>query len=130
MPMQGSFLAAQQHLQGYSDATLGQMRNLLAAFVVPSTGVVVYRDGEPVAAGLMAVAGGIVITGNVVTDPLRRRQGLGAGMMRTGLHWARTHGATVAALNVQADNVAGQALYTSLGYQHQYDYAYRVPGAA
>ncbi|MFN4210677.1 MAG: GNAT family N-acetyltransferase [Devosia sp.] len=125
-----AFLAAQQHLQGYSDATIDQMRSLLAAFVVPSTGIVLYRDGEPVATGLMAVAGGIVITGNVVTDALRRRQGLGAAMMRTGLHWARAQGATVAALNVQADNPAGQALYASLGYEYQYDYTYRIPGVA
>lgn len=124
------FLAAQQRLQGYSDTTVAQMRGLLGAFVVPSTGIVVCRDGEPVASGLMAVANGIVITGNVITDAGRRRQGLGAAMMRTGLAWARTHGATVAALNVQADNPAGQALYASLGYTHQYDYTYRIPGAA
>ena len=125
-----AFLAAQQHLQGYSDATVAQLRNLLAAFVVPSTGIVVYRDGQPAAAGLMAVADGIVITGNVITDATRRRQGLGAAMMRTGLNWARSQGASVAALNVQADNPAGQALYASLGYQYQYDYTYRVPGQA
>ena len=125
-----AFLAAQQQLQGYSDATLARMRNLLSAFVVPSTGIVVYRHGQPVAAGLMAVADGIVITGNVITDATRRRQGLGAAMMRTGLNWARTQGASVAALNVQADNPAGQALYGSLGYQYQYDYTYRIPGQA
>ncbi|HTO29003.1 MAG TPA: GNAT family N-acetyltransferase [Devosia sp.] len=124
------FLAVQQRLQGYGDTTLAGMRNVLAAFVVPSTGIVVYRDGEPVASGLMAVADGIVVTGNVITDPSRRRQGLGAAMMHTGLAWARTQGATVAALNVQADNPAGQALYTSLGYSYQYDYTYRIPGAA
>jgi ribosomal protein S18 acetylase RimI-like enzyme len=124
-----AFLAAQQHLQGYSDATTASLANLLAAFVVPATGIVVYRDGDPVASGLMAVADGIVVTGNVITDPSRRRQGLGAAMMRSGLAWARTKGATVAALNVQADNEAGQALYTALGYQYQYDYAYRIPGA-
>lgn len=125
-----AFLAAQQHLQGYGDATIAQMRSLLAAFVVPSAGIVVYRDGAPAAAGLMAVAGGIAITGNVITDANRRRQGLGSAMMCTGLHWARGQGATVAALNVQADNPAGQALYTSLGYTHQYDYSYRIPGTA
>lgn len=122
-----AFLAAQQHLQGYSDATVVQMRNVLAALVVPSTGIVVYRDGEPVAAGLMAIAHGIVITGNVIADSTRRRQGLGSAMMRTGLAWAKAQGATVAALNVQADNAAGQALYASLGYSHQYDYTYRIP---
>ena len=122
-----AFLAAQRHLQGYSDATVIQMRNVLAALVVPATGIVVYREGEPVASGLMAVADGIVITGNVIADRTRRRQGLGSAMMRTGLAWARAQGATIAALNVAADNPAGQALYASLGYRHQYDYTYRIP---
>lgn len=125
-----AFLEAQRKLQGHSDATMAGMRALLSALVVPATGIVVYRDGEPAAAGLMAVADAIVVTGNVITDPSRRRQGLGAAMMRSGLAWARAHGATTAALNVQADNPAGQALYASLGYSHQYDYAYRIPGPA
>ncbi len=51
-------------------------------------------------------------------------------MMRTGLAWAKAQGATVAALNVQADNAAGMALYASLGYRHQYDYTYRIPRQA
>lgn len=125
-----AFLAAQQHLQGYSEATIVQMRNLLAAMVVPATGVVIYRDGAPVASGLMAISNGIVITGNVVTDQARRRQGLAAAMMRSGLAWAKGEGATVAALNVQADNAAAQALYAGLGYIYQYDYTYRIPGQA
>lgn len=124
-----AFLEAQRKLQGYGDATLAGMRALLSALVVPATGIVVYRDGEPAASGLMAVADAIVVTGNVITDPGRRRQGLGAAMMSSGLAWARTQGATTAALNVQADNPAGQALYQSLGYTHQYDYSYRIPGA-
>ncbi|RYE48381.1 MAG: GNAT family N-acetyltransferase, partial [Hyphomicrobiales bacterium] len=70
-----------------------------------------------------------VITGNVITDPTRRRQGLAAAMMRTGLHWAHEKGATTAALNVQADNSAAKALYAGLGFAHQYDYHYRIPGA-
>jgi len=77
----------------------------------------------------MAVADGIVITGNVVTDPARRRQGLAAAMMLSGLAWAKGQGARFAALNVQADNDAAKALYAGLGYTHQYDYHYRIPGA-
>jgi len=125
-----AFVSAQQHLQDYSDATVLQLRNLLAALVVPATGVVVYRDGAPVASGVMAVSNGVVITGNVVTDATRRRQGLAAAMMRSGLAWAKGKGATVAALNVAADNAGAQALYAGLGYAHQYDYAYRIPGQA
>jgi ribosomal protein S18 acetylase RimI-like enzyme len=66
----------------------------------------------------------------VVTDASERRKGYGGAMMRTGLAWARSAGAAFAALNVAADNPAGQALYRGLGYSAQYDYVYRVPGAA
>jgi ribosomal protein S18 acetylase RimI-like enzyme len=51
-------------------------------------------------------------------------------MMRTGLAWAKSAGANLAALNVAADNPAAQALYAGLGYARQYDYAYRTPVAA
>jgi len=123
------FLAVAQRLQGYDEAMMTGMKNLLAAFQVPAAGIVLLRDGEAVASSIMAIADAIVITGNVVTDPARRRQGLGAAMMRTGLAWARQNGAKFAALNVQADNEAGKALYHTLGYTHQYDYHYCIPGA-
>ena len=123
------FLAAQQKLQGQDDAMMARMKALLAVMTVPATGIVVERDGEVVASGLMAISNGIVITGNVITDPSRRRQGLAAAMMRTGLSWAHGKDATIAALNVQADNPGAKALYSGLGYTHQYDYSYRIPGA-
>jgi ribosomal protein S18 acetylase RimI-like enzyme len=123
------FLATSQRLQGYDDERLGKLRALLGVVEVPGCGVVLYSaDGEPVASSLMAVADGIVVTGNVVTDQTQRRKGYGAAMMRTGLAWAKEMGARIAALNVAADNPAGQALYRSLGYCHQYDYVYRIPG--
>lgn len=126
-----AFLAAQQRLQGYSDERLARCRSLLAVIDVPACGIVLREaDGSAVASALMAVADGIVITGNVVTDKAHRRKGHAAAMMRTGLAWARANGASIAALNVAADNPAGQALYRSLGYTHQYDYTYRVPGTA
>lgn len=124
-----AFLAVQQQLQAYSEANMAGMRALLGVMKVPATGIVTYRDRVPVASGLMAISNAIVITGNVVTDPARRRQGLASAMMRTGLHWAREKGAKIAALNVQADNEGAKALYRGLGFAHQYDYHYRIPGA-
>jgi Acetyltransferases len=129
-PLDPDFLAAQQALQEYGAGTMDHLRALLAVLTVPAAGIVIYRDGAPVASGLMAIADGIVITGNVITDPTRRRQGLAAAMMRTGLAWARANGAIIAALNVQADNEAAKALYGGLGYRHQYDYLYRIPKEA
>jgi GNAT superfamily N-acetyltransferase len=125
------FLAVQQRLQGYSDDKLAKLRALLAVVDSPGVGIVLFSaDGEPVATALMVIGDGIVITGNVITDPTQRRKGYGAAMMRTGLSWAKAAGATIAALNVAADNPGGQALYRGLGYTRQYDYSYRIPAAA
>ncbi|MEO8757415.1 MAG: GNAT family N-acetyltransferase [Devosia sp.] len=124
------FLAAQQALRGYADDKLERLKALLAVIEVPARGVVLYApDAAAVATSLMAVADGIVITGNVITDTTQRRKGYAAAMMRTGLAWAREAGATIAALNVAADNLAGQGLYRGLGYTRQYDYCYRLPVA-
>jgi GNAT superfamily N-acetyltransferase len=122
------FLAAQQRLKGASNEEMAKLRAVLYVFEVPADGVVLRaEDGRPVSSALMAVADGIVITGNVVTDSNERRKGYAAAMMHTGLAWAAKEGARFAALNVAADNEAGLALYQSLGYRPQYDYAYRVP---
>ena len=122
------FLAAQQQLRRYDETQLAGLRALLSAMSVPAAGIVLYREGRPVATCLTAIADAITITGNVITDPARRREGLAAAMMRTGHHWAMANGATTAALNVEADNAPAKALYRALGYAHQYDYHYRIPG--
>ena len=75
---------------------------------MPACGIVLRNaEGDPVATALMAIADGIVITGNVITDPTQRRKGHGAAMMRSGLAWAHGAGATVAALNVAGQQPAG-----------------------
>jgi len=123
------FLGAQQKLQGYDAATLEGLKNLTAAIKTSATGIVLTRDGEAVATAIMALADGIVVAGNVVTDTTRRRQGLGKAMMNSGLAWAKREGAQFAALNVEAGNTAALGLYSGLGYTHKYDYHYRIPGA-
>jgi GNAT superfamily N-acetyltransferase len=126
-PLDQRFLVAQQVLQGYPDETQAKLRAVLLALEVPARGIVFHaEDGRPVSSALMAVCRGIVVTGNVVTDAGERRKGYGAAMMQTGLAWAWSAGARVAALNVVADNAGAQALYRGLGYATQYDYAYRV----
>jgi GNAT superfamily N-acetyltransferase len=126
-----AFLAVQQQLRGYSDEKLGRLKALLAVVDVPGKGVVLTSpEGQPVATSLMVIGDGIVITGNVITDTTQRHKGYAAAMMHTGLAWAKSAGATIAALNVAADNPAAQALYRSLGYRRQYDYTYRIPAAA
>ncbi len=126
-----AFLEAQRRLKHYDDAAVARFRAILGVIEVPARGIVL-RDssGRAVSSALMAVADGIVVTGNVVTDAAERRKGYGAAMMRTGLAWARSAGAAFASLNVDAGNAPALALYGGLGYRPQYDYVYRVPGAA
>ena len=122
------FFAVQQRLRGYDDVMLGKLKAVVAALTVPARGIVLRNaEGDAVATALMAIADGIVITGNVFTDPTERRKGHAAAMMRSGLAWAHSAGATVAALNVQASNPPAVALYSGLGYGYQYDYVYRLP---
>jgi ribosomal protein S18 acetylase RimI-like enzyme len=126
-----AFLDAQRRLRGYDEARLAKLQAILAAMRVPARGVVMWSaDGRPVASAVMAIADGIVVTGNVVTAAAERRRGLGSALMRTGLAWAREGGANAAALNVEADNAPAVALYESLGYRAQYDYVYRVKAPA
>ncbi len=123
-----TFLKAQTDLKHWDDATLQKFQAITAMFDVPACGIVLHSDdGRVVSSALMAVAGTIVITGNVITDATERGRGYGRRMMRTGLAWAHANGARTAALNVAADNVAGRALYAALGYRRQYDYVYRTP---
>jgi GNAT superfamily N-acetyltransferase len=123
------FLTEHQRLTAYDDEKVGKLRAILGVLEVPAIGIVLRAlDGRAVSSALMAIADGIVITGNVVTDQSERRKGYGSGMMRTGLAWAHAAGAKYAALNVVAENAVAQALYRGLGYRYQYDYVYRVPG--
>lgn len=126
-PLDPDFLAIARRLQDYSASQMAGLESLLTALRVPARATVLFADGVPVASAIHAVADGMVITGNVVTAADQRRKGYGAAMMRSGLAWAEQNGATIAALNVAADNAGGQALYRALGYERQYDYHYRRP---
>lgn len=130
-PFGERFLDSQRTMQGYSEDKMQKFVALMRAVAVPMVGVVLYSDeNAAVASSLWAVADGIAVTGNVVTDTALRRKGFGGAMMRTGLAWAKEQGAAAAALNVVADNVAGRGLYASLGYRWLFDYAYRYRGPA
>ena len=107
-----AFFAAQVALKHWDDATLEKFRAIVSMYDVPACGVILRSDdGRVVSSSLMAVADGIVITGNVITDTAERGKGYAKRMMRTGLSWGHTNCARTAALNVAADNQLGQALY-------------------
>ena len=75
------------------------------------------RDGET----LVALACGWLVADElhvtaVAVDPQRRRQGLGARVLRALLQQAAAAGARHATLEVSATNAAAQALYAGAGF--------------
>lgn len=60
----------------------------------------------------------------VVTAEAQRRQGAARRVLNEVLSWGVQQGANKAYLQVEADNVAAQHLYDSLGFRHLADYRY------
>lgn len=58
---------------------------------------------------------GVLYVRNVVSDPSRRRAGIGRRLLREAAGRGRTKGATTWCLNVKDDNTAAIRLYESLG---------------
>jgi ribosomal protein S18 acetylase RimI-like enzyme len=102
---------------------------LLARLEVPALFATVRVAGVVGAIGYAAIDEGFAVIESIRTLPAFQRRGLGSvcvGALMTG---AARAGAQTAALQVDAANTAGLALYAGLGFdRHLYDYHYRVPG--
>ncbi|HVW92675.1 MAG TPA: GNAT family N-acetyltransferase [Devosia sp.] len=108
------------------DKRARELMDLLVGLIACRQAGLLIRDpaGEPAAAALAVVSGGIGCFHNVVVRPDRRGQGLGRAVMQAALNWTYEAGARQAALQVLADNAPAVRLYRSLGFEHAYDYHY------
>jgi RimJ/RimL family protein N-acetyltransferase len=68
--------------------------------------------------GLVLARYGVADLGMLVADGWRRR-GVGSGLLRAGIDWARQAGAHKVALQVWPHNRAAIALYERFGFQHE-----------
>lgn len=79
--------------------------------------------------GFVAIYGGIAMVHALEVAPAFRRRGVARNMMARLWLWALQNGATHVSLAVIRANVAGNALYRSLGMAHVGQYHYRMkPG--
>jgi GNAT superfamily N-acetyltransferase len=127
-PADPAWLEAQAALAGYDKQTRDSLGALLTQIPCAAAGLLVSRDGAPVAAALASVSGGIAVFVNVVVSGPLRGQGLGRQVMMAALDWANQQGAGHAAIQVVAGNEPAIGLYTALGFEPRYDYHYRLPG--
>ncbi len=102
---------------------------LLDRLAIPALFATVRANGAVAAIGYAAIDQGVAVIESIRTMPAFRRRGLGSVCVEALLAGAATAGAHTAALQVDAANQAGLALYARLGFdRHLYDYHYRVPG--
>ena len=63
----------------------------------------------------------------IATEAGQRSKGHARRLVLSALKWARSRGARLAWLQVEADNEPACSLYTSLGFSEVYRYHYRQP---
>ena len=91
--------------------------------------VVAYRDGRPVASGVLSVEGDVAGLFDIVTEPALRGQGIGSEVVGTLLARAWERGARTAFLQVAEQNAAAISIYRRYGFVDRYRYHYRArPG--
>lgn len=64
---------------------------------------------------------------DIITHPSYRRQGFGSALVGHMMGWARENGAGMSYLQVMESNGPGLSLYQKLGFNHAYQYWYRMP---
>ncbi len=101
----------------------------LALSPVPYQGWVLRRrdGGAVLACGQTATEAELVGVYDVFTDPAVRGQGLARWLCSALLARAGAAGASVAYLQVEADNAPARAIYHRLGFDDAYSYHYRAP---
>ena len=91
--------------------------------------VIAYRDGRPVASGVLSVEGDVAGLFDIVTEPALRGQGIGSEVVGTLLARAWERGARTAFLQVGEQNATAISIYRRYGFVDRYRYHYRArPG--
>ncbi|MEU6853624.1 GNAT family N-acetyltransferase [Actinacidiphila alni] len=98
-----------------------------AALKVVSGGPSVWFATAPGAIGRSVVEGPWALFGAIEVAPEHRRKGLATAVMGALARRAADEGATVAYLQVEAENAAARALYDGLGFTDHHGYHYRRP---
>jgi ribosomal protein S18 acetylase RimI-like enzyme len=91
--------------------------------------VVAWREGRPVASGVLSVEGDVAGLFDIVTEPAHRGRGIGTAVVAALIARAWERGARTAFLQVNEDNAAAIAIYRRFGFDTLYRYRYRArPG--
>ncbi len=92
----------------------------------PKTSLLGRLNDSPACAGFVGLAGDIAMLRALSVLPHQRRQGMAGHAMTAAARWTVAEGGRWLSVVVGQDNVAGNALYTSLGMTPVGSYHYRI----
>lgn len=87
---------------------------------------VLKQGKKELACGLGVMSNGLFGLFDIATKKSARNKGFGTKLITGMLHWAVEHGASSSYLQVVADNKPAIKLYKKIGYEHCYEYWYRI----
>jgi GNAT superfamily N-acetyltransferase len=124
------WLAAMAALQRHTETHRRVYRRIVDAVAVPAAFAGLRIDGDLAALAYGTVGDGLLCYESVITDPVRRRQGLAWRVIASLAAWGRAQGARGVCLQVEAGNAPARALYDRFGLATElYRYHYmRQPG--
>ena len=123
----GRFTDAAAKVHGF-DPELQQGLSELISRIQPEVGLFVLEaNSEPVATAICVHDKDLAGFFEIATEAGQRSKGHARRLVLSALKWARSRGARLAWLQVEADNEPACSLYTSLGFGEVYRYHYRQP---
>jgi ribosomal protein S18 acetylase RimI-like enzyme len=123
----GRYISATIHTHERDPSVRPGLSELVGA-IKPEAGLfAVDAGGKPAASAICVHDGELAGLFEVATHAEHRGKGHGRRIVLSAMKWARTRGARIAWLQVEADNEAAIALYRSIGFFEAYRYHYRRP---
>ncbi|MCR2803221.1 GNAT family N-acetyltransferase [Paenibacillus soyae] len=120
------WLDALAGMQGLNDSQKETTRRMMEVLPLRKAFVMLRQEGIPVACGIVVLEQEYAGLYDIVTDARFRGRGYGEELTRHLLWWAREQGAKTGYLLVVKRNEAANRLYDKFGFEHLYDYWYRV----
>lgn len=125
----GRFITAAISVRGADPAIRPGLTEIISS-IEPEAGLFVLEEaGQAVATGICVHDGDLAGLFEIATAHGEQRKGNARRLVLSALKWAKLRGATIAWLQVEADNEPAIALYRSLGFTEVYRYHYRRPKA-
>ncbi|MBC8118670.1 MAG: GNAT family N-acetyltransferase [Burkholderiaceae bacterium] len=121
------FTDALGRLHGLDAAKAQAERDRFARSAVDSVYLAQYEGDAPIACGSIAVDGSLAGIFGMVTAADHRGRGIATTLVAELLAHARGAGATLAYLQVEAENTPARRAYAKFGFEDSYAYWYRTP---